>query len=94
MQAKLDKPGYTRVEVRGIVRAEDRPRHRETGNCRRKTENLCRCGRCCWRVDKIFSADTRGNNKDKKRRNPGTIFVPAEGQETAEYFLMGVMLTS
>jgi hypothetical protein len=37
----------------------------------------------------MFSADTRGNNEDKKRRGPGTIFGPEEGQETLRLFLMG-----
>jgi hypothetical protein len=35
----------------------------------------------------MLSADTRGNNEDKKRRNPGTIFVPVEGQKEAEVVL-------
>ncbi|SRR6266566_8264408 len=97
MQATVepDKPGHTRVEVRCVVRAEDRPRHRGTSNYRRETENLCRCRSFCWGVDKMFSADTRGNNEDKKRRNPGTIFVPAESQKEAEVIPEGVtMLTS
>lgn len=32
----------------------------------------------------MFSADARGNNEDEKRRNPGTVFVPAVGQKGAE----------
>jgi hypothetical protein len=86
MQAtvELDKPGHTRVEVRCVVRAEDRPRQHGTGNYRPETENLCRCPSFCWGVDKMFSADPRGDNEDKKRRNPGTIFVPVEGQKEAE----------
>jgi hypothetical protein len=84
---RLDKPGHARVEVRCVVRAEGRPRHHGTSNYRPETENLCRCRSFCWSVDKMFSADTRGNNEDKKRRNPGTIFVPAEGQK--EYFRSG-----
>lgn len=81
---ELDKPGHTRVEVRCIVRTEGRPCHHGTSNYRRVTENLCSCRRFCWGVDKIFSADTRGNNKDEKRRNPGTVFVPAVGQKAPE----------
>ena len=83
MQAttKLDKPGYTRVEVRSVVRADDGPRYHVTGNCRPKTENMCHCGRCCWDVDKIFPTDPRDNNKDEKKRGPSPIFVPTEGQK-------------
>jgi hypothetical protein len=94
MQAtvELDKPGHTRVEVRCVVRAEGRPRQHRTGNYRSETENLCRCRRFRWDVDKMFSADTRGNNEDKKRRNPGTIFVPAESQKEAPDGV--IMLTS
>jgi hypothetical protein len=86
---KLDKPGHTRVEVRGVVRAEGSPRYHVTGNCRPKTEILCYCGRCCWGVDEIFSTDTRGNNEDKKKWNPNTIFKPTGGQENAEVVLDG-----
>lgn len=32
----------------------------------------------------MFSADARGNKENKKRRNPGAIFVPAESQKEAE----------
>ena len=80
MQAsvELDKPGYTRMEVCCIVRTEGRPRHHGTSDDRPVTEYLCRCCRFCWGVHKMLSADTRGNNEDEKRRNPGTIFVPAE----------------
>ena len=83
MQAtvELDKPGHARVEVRCVVRAEGRPRHHGTSDYRPETENLCRCRSFCWGVNKMFSADTRGDNEDEKRRNPGTIFVPAEGQK-------------
>jgi hypothetical protein len=28
----------------------------------------------------MFSTDTRGYNKDKKKRNPSAILVPEEGQ--------------
>lgn len=86
MQASVehDKPGHTRVEVRCVVRAEGRPRHHRTSNYRPVAENLCRCRRFCWGVDKMFSADTRGNDEDEKSRNPGTIFVPTEGQKEAE----------
>lgn len=95
--AEFDKPRHTRVEVRCVVRAEDRPRYHKTGNYCPETENLRRCRRFCWGVDKMFSADTRGNDEDKKRRNPGTIFVPAEGQNETEETPDGVtlpMLTS
>ena len=87
---ELDRPGYTRVEVRCVVRAEDRPRYHGTGNYRPETENLCRCRSFCWGVHKMFSANARGNNEDKKRRNPGTILVPAEGQEEVEVTPDGV----
>ena len=80
---KPDKPGYTRVEVRGVVLAKGSPRHRVTGNCRPKTEILCCCGWCCWRVDKMFCTDTRCNNEGKKRWNPSTIFIPKPGQENS-----------
>ena len=86
---KLDKPRYTRVVVRGVVRADDRPRYHVTSNCRPKTEILCYCGRCCWGVDKIFSTDTRGNNEDKKKRNPNTFLKPTDGQENVEVVLNG-----
>ena len=86
MQAstKLDKPGYTRVEIHSVVRANGSPRYHVTGNCRSKTKNLCRCCWCCWGVDKIFCTDTQGNKEDKKTRNPNAIFEPGEGQENAE----------
>lgn len=32
----------------------------------------------------MFSADTRGNDEDKERRNPSTIFVPVENSEPTE----------
>ncbi len=82
MQAteKLDKPGYTRVVVHGVVRADGRPRYHITGNYRSETENLCHCasGQCCWGVDKMFSADNCDNNEDKKEENPGTILEPGK----------------
>lgn len=81
---ELNKPGHTRVEVRRVVRAEGRPGHHGTGNYRPETENLCRCRRFCWGVGEMFSADARGNNENKKRRNPGAIFVPAESQKENE----------
>ena len=81
--AKLNKPGCTRVGVCGIIRADARPRHRATGNCRPETENLCHCGRYRWGVDKMFSTDTCGNNEDKEKWNPRVILIPAGGQETA-----------
>jgi hypothetical protein len=81
---KLDEPWHTRVEIRGIVRAERRPWYHVPGNCCPKTEDLCcRCRRCCG-VYKILSTDTRRNNKNKKRRDPNTILVPAERQENVE----------
>jgi hypothetical protein len=95
MQAsmKLDKPGHTRVEVCCVVRTESRPCHHGTSDYRRVTKNLCRCCRFCGGVDKMFSADTRGNNEDDKGRNPGTVFVPAVGQKGAEVISI-TMLTS
>ena len=77
---KLDKPGNARVIVRGIIRADARPRYRATGKCRPVTKNLRHCGRCCWGVDEMFSTDTRGYNEDKKTRNPSVILVPEGGQ--------------
>ena len=68
------------MEIRGIVRAERRPRYRVPGNCRSETENLLRSGRKFWRVDKMFSTDTRGNNEHKKEKEPGDILIPAERQ--------------
>jgi hypothetical protein len=38
----------------------------------------------------MFSTDTRGNNEDNKRRNPRTIFIPAEGQENAKAIPDGI----
>ena len=90
-----------RVEIRGIVRAERRPWYHVPGNCCTKTEDLCCSGRRCSGVYKFFSTDTRCNNKDKKRRDPNTILVPADHKETgavamsAKSFLMEVtILTS
>lgn len=79
-----DEPGNTMVEIRGIVRAERRPWYHVPGNCCPKTEDLCCCGRHRCGVYKILSTDTGCNNKDKKRRDPNTILVPAERQENAE----------
>ena len=86
---KLDKPRYTRVIVRSVVRADDSPRYHVTGNCRSKTEVLRYGGRPCWGVDKIFFTDTHGNNEDKKKRDPNTFFKPTDGQENAEVVLDG-----
>ncbi len=71
------------VEVRGVIRAEGRPWYHVPGNCRPKTEYLCRCGWCYCGIYEILSTDTRGNNKDKKRRDPNAILVPGERQENA-----------
>ena len=81
MQAteKLDKPGYTRVEIRGIVRADGCPCYHVTSDCRSETKDLHHCGRCYWGVDKMFPSDTCDNNEDKKEEKPGAILVPAEG---------------
>jgi hypothetical protein len=68
------------VKVRGVIRADARPRYRATGKCRPETKNLRHCSRWCWGVDEIFSTDTRGHNEDKNKRNPSTILVPEEGQ--------------
>jgi hypothetical protein len=83
---RLDKPGYTRVEIHSVVRANGSPRYHVTSNCRSKTTNLYRCGGGRWArgIDKMFSTDTRDNNEDNKTRNPNTILVPAEGQNNAE----------
>ena len=81
MQAteKLDKPGYTRVEICGIVRADGCPCYHVTSDCRSETKDLHYCSRCCWGVHKIFSSNACDNNKDKKEENPGAILEPAEG---------------
>ena len=73
---KLDKPGHARVTIRGVIRADARPRHRVTSEYRPETKNMCYCSRRCWGVDEMFSTDTRGYNEDKKKRNPSTILVP------------------
>jgi hypothetical protein len=80
MQAteKADKPGYTRVEIRGIVRADNSPCYHVPGDCRSKTNDLYHCGRCCWGVDKMFSSDSCDNNEDKEEEKPGAILVPRE----------------
>ena len=80
MQAteKLDKPGYTRVEIRGIVRADGCPCYHVTSDRRSKTEDLHNCGWCCWGVNKMFSSDTCYNNEDKKEEKPSAILVPME----------------
>ena len=89
-----NQPGYTRVEVRGVVRTEGRPRHRETGDGRTKIKNLCRCGGCCWWVDEIFTTDSRGNNEDDENRNPSAILIPTEGQETIQLMMRMTIITS
>jgi hypothetical protein len=80
--ARLDKPGYTRVEIHSVVRADASPCYHVTSNCCSKPTNLCRCGGCSWArvVDKMFSTDNRDNNEDHKAWNPNTVFEPAEGQ--------------
>jgi hypothetical protein len=69
------------VEVRGIVRTECCPCKRETGDCRRKIENLWRSGRGCCVVNEVFAADSSGDDEDDKNGNPNTSFVTARRQE-------------
>ena len=44
----------------------------------------------------MFSADTRGNNEDKREKDPGDILIPTESQENLlKSFLIRVkILTS
>ena len=39
----------------------------------------------------MFSTNTCSYNEDKKKRNPGVILVPEEGQGIPEVFLMEVI---
>jgi hypothetical protein len=82
---KFDEPGYTRVEIRGIVRAERRPWYRVPGNCRSETKNLLRSGRNG--VSTKCFPDTRGNNEHKKKKYPGNILIPAESHEYTQVVL-------
>jgi len=47
-------------------------------------------GWSCWGVDELLSTDTRGNDEDKKEKEPGNILIPAEGQENAKVVTNGV----
>ena len=86
MQAttKPDKPGYTRVEVRGVVRAKGSQRHHVSSKYRPKIGNLCQCAGGYWDFNKVFPTDTRSNDEDKKDWDPSVIQVPSKGQGTAQ----------
>jgi hypothetical protein len=78
---KFDEPRSTRVVVCGVIRADNRPSHRKTSDCRPKIKNLCHCGRRYRSIDKILATDTQGDDEDQEDGNPSTIRVPTEGQD-------------